>query len=631
MKTANCTSCGAPVSFRSAASLLAVCAFCKSTLIRHDLDLENLGKMAALLEDASPLQLGAEGRYKGSRFALIGRIQLRYTAGLWNEWYLLFDNQRTGWLSEANGQYVLTFLARIPEPLPAFDDVKLEQTLPLLGENFHVTNKETATCIAGEGELPFKIGAAYAAPVIDLASEKNFATLDYSEDVPMVFIGEQVSLADLRMSGLRERAAMAGKASIQTFNCPSCAAPLTIRAKGTESVACGNCGSIVDASHENHKILSRYETAVTHAPLLPLGSSGHLHGAEYDVVGYLRRRIIVEGMPYEWAEYLLYGEVEGFRWLTEYQGHWNFLKTTNRHPKMVFTGKPTAHFLGTVYQHFQTAKASVSYVIGEFNWRVKVGEQATVMDFVAPPLILSSEATKKEKTWTIGEYIEPTLIEEAFKPPQPLPSRIGVAANQPSPWHIGPYWKSFAAFASAALLIQTGVLLTAQNRSVFQQNLVFDPANVRQTVTSEVFPVSGKGNLVLKNHTNLSNNWLYLDMQLVERDSGRHYQIGREVSYYSGWDTDGSWSEGSAQDEVVLSEVPPGQYFLEIDAEMQAGASQINDYLEVKRDVPGWTNFFLTLMGLALFPIIVWWRKSSFETRRWAESDYAPDDSGEDE
>ncbi len=64
------------------------------------------------MEDASPLQLGAEGRYRNSHFALIGRIQLRYQQGVWNEWHLLFDNQESGWLSEANGNYVITFPPR---------------------------------------------------------------------------------------------------------------------------------------------------------------------------------------------------------------------------------------------------------------------------------------------------------------------------------------------------------------------------------------------------------------------------------------------------------------------------------------------------------------------------------------
>jgi predicted RNA-binding Zn-ribbon protein involved in translation (DUF1610 family) len=626
VKTANCTSCGAPVTFRSAASVLAVCDYCKSTLIRHDLDLENLGKMAELMEDASPLQRGAEGRYKGGHFTIIGRIQLRYPDGIWNEWHLLFDNQNTGWLSEASGQYVLTFPATVSDTLPAFDDIRLGHAVSLLGESFQVANKESATCIAGEGELPFQVGAGYAAPVIDLTNERNFASIDYSETPPRVFIGEQVQLADLRMTGLKKRAA--GKVQIKTFNCPSCAAPLTIRAKGTESVACGNCGSVVDAANENHKILSRFNARVTHEPLLPLGSHGHLHGADYDVVGYLRRQVEVEGLPYEWGEYLLYSDDEGFRWLTEYQGHWSFLKTTNRHPKMLFTGKPVANFLGTRYEHFQTAVAKVTYVLGEFYWRVKVGEQATVMDYVAPPYILSAESTAKEKVWSVGEYVAPEVIEAAFQPAKGLPWRVGVAPNQPSPWLVRPYWKAFGLFVLVALIIQFGFLIFSQQRSVYQNFFELDPGN-RTALTTEVFAVPGStGNLVLRSRTSLDNDWLYLDMQLVEKDTGRHYEFGREISYYHGVDGGEAWSEGDPQDEVVLSAVPAGQYYLEIAPEMESRfqARPVTFQLEVVRDVPSWMNFLIALLGLSTFPLFIWWRKASFEARRWAESDYAPTD-----
>ena len=87
MAIANCPSCGAPVRFRGAASIVAICEFCRSTLVRQGAALENIGKMAEVIEDASPLQLGTEGRYKGVHFALIGRIQYRYASGSWNEWY----------------------------------------------------------------------------------------------------------------------------------------------------------------------------------------------------------------------------------------------------------------------------------------------------------------------------------------------------------------------------------------------------------------------------------------------------------------------------------------------------------------------------------------------------------------
>ena len=95
MKTAHCPSCGAPVVFKSAASVYAICEFCHSTLLRDGESLKNLGRMADLMDDPSLIRIGTERKYQGVHFGVIGRIQLSYDAGLWNEWYILFDDGRT--------------------------------------------------------------------------------------------------------------------------------------------------------------------------------------------------------------------------------------------------------------------------------------------------------------------------------------------------------------------------------------------------------------------------------------------------------------------------------------------------------------------------------------------------------
>src|SRR5215471_5611743 len=200
-----CPSCGAKVVFQSAASVLAVCEYCKSTLVRRDLDLENVGRMAELQKDGTPLQLRAEGSYCRIHFAVVGRIQLRYGQGLWNEWYLLFDDLRGGWLGEAQGTYAVSFLTEISQPLPPFEELKAGQHLIIRDRTFEVRELQSASCIGGEGELPFRVGPGYEAPVADLLGEENrFATIDYSEVPPLVFLGEYVEFDQLRLSGLRE-------------------------------------------------------------------------------------------------------------------------------------------------------------------------------------------------------------------------------------------------------------------------------------------------------------------------------------------------------------------------------------------------------------------------------------------
>jgi len=86
MQKVSCPSCGAEVSFRSAASVMAVCEYCHSTLLKDAESVKDIGKMSDVLEDYSPIQINTSGEYQGKHFTVVGRIQLRYDDGFWNEW-----------------------------------------------------------------------------------------------------------------------------------------------------------------------------------------------------------------------------------------------------------------------------------------------------------------------------------------------------------------------------------------------------------------------------------------------------------------------------------------------------------------------------------------------------------------
>ena len=206
MKTVNCPSCGAPVTFVSAQSLLAVCSYCRASILRKDLDVEQIGVMGALIEDGSALQLGAEGVWRSTHFALVGRVQVKWEQGGWNEWYCVFDDGRAGWLSEAAGEYALSFAAAVPEPLPAWERLEPGLTVTLGGVAYEVTDRREAEVVAGEGELPFRVGSGWKLPSADLRNETaRFATLDYSDDTPRLYLGEVIEdVARLKLRGLRE-------------------------------------------------------------------------------------------------------------------------------------------------------------------------------------------------------------------------------------------------------------------------------------------------------------------------------------------------------------------------------------------------------------------------------------------
>src|SRR5262245_20023203 len=342
MPKATCPSCGAPIEFKSAVSILTICESCRSTLVRHDVNLENIGKMAELKLDGSPIQLGVQGRYLDVHFVVIGRIQLRFDQGIWNEWHLLFDDGRSGWLGEAQGTYAVSFLTTPKAALPEFTALKAAEPIELDGQRFQVQNLESARCIAGEGELPFQVGAGYDAPVVDLLGpDDRFATIDYSEEKPLLFIGEYMEFDDLHLSNLRQFDGWSTPVTpkVQTFRCIQCGAAVTLRGLlQTTSVVCSSCGSVIDVSDENLRIISTFASKAKVEPAIPLGARGKFHDGVFEVIGFLRRVINVEGVDYRWREYLLFNPYKGFRWLSEYNGHWSYIKASFFRPRVLSDG-----------------------------------------------------------------------------------------------------------------------------------------------------------------------------------------------------------------------------------------------------------------------------------------------------
>lgn len=629
-KTALCPSCGAPVEFHSADSVLLVCAFCRSTLLRSAEKIENLGRMADLIEDFSPLQLGSEGRFSGVHFAVIGRIQLRYGAGLWNEWYLLFDDGRHGWLSDANGDYTVSFAEQIREPLGPFSAWQPGDLAPLNGIAFEVTNIEQAECVAGDGELPFKVGGGYPAPVVDARHGKFFATLDYSEDPPLVYIGESVERARLALTNLREKIPGAvTEKGLKSFECAACGAPIELKSNATERVGCTSCGSLLEVGDARLTLIEKARSRIQVTPVLPLGSQGQLAGVSYEVIGFMQRETTVDGQTYTWDEYLLFDARGEFRWLSRYDGHWNFIRVLNQPPTRTTAQTPSIKYEGETYRHFQSCDARVSYVIGEFNWRVSVGETAKTQDYVAPPKMLSLEKTANEITWSLGEYLTPTEIEQAFALKTPLATPVGVYANQPNP--LGPRHQGtclqFWRMASVAVLLQGAFLIFGLGGDVIKEHAVFGAEESSHTSAS--FELTKQATtLMVDNRADFDNGWLTLNLTLVDENTGQAWQANREISYYSGVDQGESWSEGSRSDEVVFPALPPGRYHLVVDGEAAPEIGRkISDELTIESGGARWSNLLLVLLFLASFPIWTRLRLQAFETRRWLESDHPPDDS----
>jgi len=195
------------VRFASAAPY-AVCAYCRSLLVRRDAGLESLGRVAAVPEDFSPLQLGTSGEFDRRPFTLVGRIRKVWSEGSWNEWCAHFGDGSLGWLAEAQGDLVMTFergAATMRPPLGASTatDLMPASFVALDGQRFQVSDIKEVACAGAEGEL-----ASYAADTgpmtcIDLRGPGlAFATIERS-DALRLFVGRYVEFAECRFSHLK--------------------------------------------------------------------------------------------------------------------------------------------------------------------------------------------------------------------------------------------------------------------------------------------------------------------------------------------------------------------------------------------------------------------------------------------
>lgn len=202
--TANCPNCGAPIRFRWSSAIQTTCEFCRSILVRRDVDLEKVGTVADLPQDSSPLQIASEGVYRNRAFVVIGRIIYEYEQGGWNEWHIVFNDGASGWLSDAQAEYAVSFVTSM-NGLPPSNEVRRGAHYQWNGVDYQATTLTRAHYRGVEGELPFEYWDKTEVLFADLATrDGRFATLDYSDPEPLLFTGEAVSFDELRLKNLRQ-------------------------------------------------------------------------------------------------------------------------------------------------------------------------------------------------------------------------------------------------------------------------------------------------------------------------------------------------------------------------------------------------------------------------------------------
>lgn len=563
--------------------------------------------------------------------------------GFWDEWYATFSNGWVGWLAEAQGKFYLTFYQPLPDgvSLPEFGSLQIGQSLTEIPARspLMVTEKGTATAVAADGEIPYRLTPNEQSDYADLSGKDNsFATIDYGIEPPWVFIGSQVSLAEIGLADAKPAERAERRVSAAAMGCPNCGGPLSLIAPDkAERVTCPSCDSLIDVNQGNLTFLHALTpTEADKNFALEVGAEGVFKdNVKFKIIGAVVRSVLIDSVHYYWHEYLMYNPSAGFRWLVHSDNHWNFVEPVNPAEiesvmgSTLLTATPTmVKYNGVRYKIFQDAEARVEYVKGEFYWRVEQGERVRAIDYVAAPMMLSEELTNTEVNWSVGIYMTNAEIEKAF----------GVS-NLPKPWSVAPNQPFTGSFyytwglVPLLLLFVVGIFMipfTGLSSVVMSEQVTLQPqqaGGAPQVTFSSPFQLKGNRNVRISASAPVNNSAVDLDVDLVNDKNNEIESVAIPISYYQGVEDGESWTEGSPNNDATLSSLPAGSYMLRVEGSLENVTQPITVNLKVEQNVVRGVNFGCAFVVLLIVPIIGLIRKFSFESARWKDSMFSTSSS----
>lgn len=445
----------------------------------------------------------------------------------------------------------------------------------------------------------------------------------------------------------------------EIFSCKSCNKESKVFARyQIRFVVCPFCGagfSRVDGLFMHQRSnLSIHDEIRTY---LSLHDEAIINGARYILTGIIVRK--EASAPYTWREFYLFNPAKGYLVLSEYDGHWILLeqlKIFPHDPKKALS----LLFDRKAYKLYNSYKTKLVSAVGEFCFDILEDTPPRIMEYISPPFMISSERSSSEMSWYAGKHLEPSEVKSLFGKEDPPPKRIGIGAVQvQKSWIDIDMLKTLSVgFILLMIMTQIFMLLTSSEAVVFEKDVYmenletysssdvqyFDGHNSssssgtvltdsmmkaastpvpKNLFVSETFELlSGSTNIEIATKADVSNSWLELEIALVNESNGKVYNIDNVIEYYQGYDGGESWSEGSRDDNTLLSNLEAGKYHLEI-SNYRGVINPPSTYsVKVTKGVQMWSNFFLILMLGLVIPGIIYWRNTQFEAQRWENSNY---------
>lgn len=642
-RTAACPNCGATISFGLASSPALVCEFCGWVVVRSDSGVRALGKMADLVPTVSPFEVRDIVSVEGRSATVMGRSQRDWGSGPWDEFYVAFEDGTSAWLSFAQGNwYVVGKVAGGGASLPSWSSLAVGGRIGTGGSAapaWFVDEKRQSRLIAAKGEFDAVLVPGEVSNYADLSGEGGrFATFDYGDlsEAAELYMGRKLPAAAVALVSSHAGPRAEQKVSVAKIACMNCGAGVQLLTPTqTLELVCGSCGGVHKVEQGQLTPWALLEKRNLAQPEIPLGTVGELRGERFTVIGYIRRYTVVEGAKYYWGEYLLYSE-RGYSWLVEDNG--NFMLT-----RTIANGDVKRSALGALayksdtFRLFFSNKAVVDAVVGEFYWRVAIGEEAQVEDHIAPPLVLSIERSSEEIVSSLSTHVPRAEVTRAFSVKWRTSPSGDVSVAQPNPHKPLVHWGLFAlglvlmmvlamargfAYPAHTVLdpVALNVATTSPNLGNAEDNVSYTPSfNVPRGPTTLAFKLTNNG----------VNVWLGAECALIEDVTGDVTEFTLDAGSYEGFTSGERWTEGSSTETGYVSGVAAGNYSVRCvtgwETYTGSGAYAARPIppaatLSAKVNERGEAAWLIAFFALLLGPVVVQFRRYNFERRRWENS-----------
>jgi len=422
--------------------------------------------------------------------------------------------------------------------------------------------------------------------------------------------------------------------ALRSINCTSCGAGLSVLGGGRVLThVCGYCGAVLDAQ-DAYKVLDSIGKRNHPDSPVQIGMTLTYEGVDFTVIGTLGMVERHRGSEWRWVEHQVFSPTHGYLWLNLEDGNLTFTRKVRDFdmrqwlsPASVERAEtpPTRSYGGQKFRYYETTTARIDFMEGEFNWIPKLGETVKVVSLLGPDAMLELVESTREREVELSRLLPRDAVarQMGFDP-----AALGPARRHPLqayvPLREEAFLRKAATYMTAAAAVLGLLFLMIPGRTVLDAPAV----PLSDLPESYTFEVSNTAQITLVEfRTDFENQWAAFAAEILGPDGQPVVAGERAVSYYSGRDSDGNWSEGSRRSNFRFRPNATGLHRVRLELSDPGASNLIGTVaLRIQQGKP--TGFWLFVLavvsGLAGIALVA--RRALHQKSRFAGSDWTSED-----